>query len=92
MASRLEPAMSKMHGTFIVVLLAILVVVILHRSYLKKPPQPGTWEYQAAEGDKIDLAALQQLGADGFDCAVIAKTDTSGAKYIVLCKRYVPHD
>ena len=82
--------MNKTHGTLVVVLLAILVVVIVHRSYLKKPPPPGTWEYKAAEGDKIDLQALQSLGADGFDCAIVPKNEPPPAShYLVLCKRYV---
>lgn len=81
--------MTKTQSTVLLVLLAALLVVAVHRAYFKKNP-PLRWDYKAAEGDKIDVAQLQSVGGDGWDCSVIPKTDTSTSKYIVLCKRPIP--
>lgn len=81
--------MSKPQGTFIIVLLAVLVVLAIYAGYIRKRPVTR-YEYRAADGDKIDLASLQNAGSEGWDCAVTGASGGGVNHYVIVCKRPLP--
>ncbi len=79
-------AMTKNHGVAIVALLALLAVLFVHRSYIRKP-EPLRFEYRATEAPAIDLAALQRAGAEGWNCTAIPIVEGANHHFIMFCKR-----
>jgi hypothetical protein len=80
--------MTKTHGVAIIALLAILIVVLVHRSYIRRADAPR-FEYRATESPVIDLAALRRAGDEGWNCSPIPIFEGDHHHYVLFCRREI---
>ena len=80
--------MSRNQGTVAIFVLLAMLAIAVHVAYGRKPT-PAGYEYKAVERPALDLAELNTLGAEGWNCYSVLPIEKDGKldHFDVICNR-----